>query len=189
MTAAFTDPTPAAAARGAAGVGTLRRAPGDRPACGNCGEPCPGRPQRGWCSACYFRWYRAGADPEADPPAPRRGRARTAAIREDCAWLIEGGLSVEEVATRVGVTPQTVRRHIAPPTPPPVCAHADCVASATFRRWCDEHRDLRRAYLAARAAELSRWSAACRIGVYWRTTYRWEPGEPGVGRPRKEATA
>lgn len=105
-------------------------------ACG-CGRPRSTK-HRGWSSACYFRWYKAGK------PA-------------------DGSL-----------------------TPAAECAHHGCTAAATRRRWCEDHQDVRRLYLEARAAGIGRASAAARVGVRVTSTYAWEPGDDTRGRPRKQ---
>jgi len=153
-----------------------------RPKCGACGlNPAY---SCGWCTACYHRWYRAGR-PKNGPPPPRGGPQWSTSLREECDWLVKGGTSIEETAARVGVTVATVRRYVAPPARPAECAADGCHDSVTRYRWCDTHADPRHVYLAARAEGLSRRAAAHRAGVAWRGTYRWEPGQPGMGRPRK----
>jgi hypothetical protein len=42
-----------------------------RPPCKACEESPIGRGKRGWCSSCYWRWYRAGK-PEGGPPPPQK---------------------------------------------------------------------------------------------------------------------
>lgn len=156
-------------------------------ACG-CGRP-KGPAHRGWAPACYFRWYRAGAREGEPPPPPRRGPEWSAALSEEVHWLVSCGESAEQAATRVGVTVETAERYLNPAPPRPACAVRDCHATATYRRWCDTHRDLRAAYEQARAAGKSRKAAAFHVNVHLGTTYEWEPGRPGVGRPRKRAAA
>ncbi|TDD97572.1 hypothetical protein [Actinomadura rubrisoli] len=156
-------------------------------ACG-CGRPKDPE-RRGWSRACYFRWYRAGACEGEPPPPPRRGPEWSAALREDLLWLVQGGESVEQAADRIGVTVETAERYVNPPPPRPGCAVRDCKEAPTYRRWCDTHRDTRAVYEQARAAEMSRQAAAFYVGVHWRVTYRWEPGQPGIGRPRTRRAA
>jgi hypothetical protein len=144
---------------------------------------------RGWCVACYHRWYRAGADPNAAPPDPAGPKAISAQHREEVFWLVQGGESVEQAAARIGVTVKTAERYVNPPPPRPVCAVRDCEEQSTYHRWCDGHRDLRPAYEQARASGMSRQAAAFHLGVEYRKTYLWEPGQPGRGRPRKRVAA
>ncbi|MCP2337888.1 helix-turn-helix transcriptional regulator [Actinomadura rupiterrae] len=154
--------------------------------CDNCGRPCWQGPTRGWCSACYSRWYRAGRPADAGPPDPRNGPARSAAAREDCAWLIASGLSLEEAAARVGIAARTVRRYLKePPVPPGQCGHPGCTGEAThWRRWCQDHADTQARYLQARADGLSRAAAARYIGIHPSSTYLWEPARPHHRRTR-----
>lgn len=153
--------------------------------CTNCGGPRkPRSGSHGWCGACYFRWYRAGADPKADPPPPKR-IAVTPEVVEDCQFLLDSGSTIEEAAARVGVPVRRLAPHLLPPPEPAECRVEDCPQEATHhRRWCDQHRDPAKVYAAFRADGLTRRQAAARTGVNWRNTYKWEPGRPGVGRPR-----
>lgn len=155
--------------------------------CG-CGCGKAATPNRlGWNDACYFRWYRAGK-PTDGPPAPRRGRDWAAALREECAWLAEGGTGHAEIAERLDITVATVKRYLSEPSAPPVCVVDGCIADATSHgRWCDEHADTCAVYRAFRAAGHNRVTAARLTGVQRATTYQWEPGQPGAGRPRKKA--
>lgn len=142
-----------------------------------------------WCVACYHRWYRAGANPNEPPPDPSGPKAIAEQNREEIRWLVQAGESVEQAAARVGVTVRTAKRHVAPPTPRPKCAVRDCENRSSYHRWCDTHRDLRPVYEQARAAGMSRQAAAFHLGVEYRKTYQWEPGQPGRGRPRKRVAA
>jgi len=148
---------------------------------------------RGWCVACYHRWYRAGANPDEAPPAHRHGPEYSAALRAEVAWLVQQcGESVEQAATRAGVSVDTAERYLAPPKPagpPQECAYGGCTAVPTYRRWCDDHKNVRGLYLTLRADGVERHAAARRVGVRWKSTYAWEPGRSGVGRPRKQVAA
>lgn len=61
----------------------------------------------GWCTACYWRWRRAGR-PVAGPPDPRPEIYRLA--REEFAWLIKTGESPAEAARRVDISPRTAEK-------------------------------------------------------------------------------
>lgn len=149
--------------------------------CG-CGNPAT-TSNCGYAYACYYRWYRAGK-PESGPPPASKGAAATAALKEDIQWLADASDSHAEIAHRLGVSVQTVRRYLKADAPPVVCAVADC-DDLTQSRWCERHRDYKQTYREARATGLNRQQAAAYVGLRWRSTYRWEPGEPGQGRPRK----
>lgn len=153
-------------------------------ACG-CGRDASSH-RRGWSEACYFRWYRAGR-PDTGPPPTRKGKDVAAARKEDIAWLAENGTSHEEIAQRLGISVQTVLRHLNADAAPPTCAVDGCQDDAAHYRWCERHHDPQQAYREARAAGLNRGQAAQHVGVNPRSTYRWEPGEPGQGRPRKQS--
>jgi transposase len=157
-------------------------------ACG-CGRP-KGPKHRGWSVACYTRWYRAGAREGEQPPPPRNGPEYSATLREELVWLVEGGTSTAEAAAHVSVTLQTAKSYLAPPkprAPRAECAHLGCAATASYRRWCAAHKDLRRLYQDLRAGGLGRHAAAHRLGVSWRSTYAWEPARNGLGRPARPA--
>ena len=159
----------------------------DTCACG-CGRP-KGPAHRGWSRACYFRWYRAGK-PKDGPPAPRSGPEHSASLRAEVLWLVNRcGESVEHAAARVGITVETAERYVNPPGPRPECAVRPCKQTATQRRRCDEHQDGKAVYEQARADGMTRKAAAFHTGVHPGTTYLWEPGQPGMGRPRKKAAA
>lgn len=154
--------------------------------CG-CGEPATTW-HAGYAAACYYRWYRAGK-PDTGPPPPRRGRAAADARHEDITWLTEAGTSRHEIAQRLNITIATVERHLSPPAAPMECVVNGCKSDAAWRRWCQTHRNPQQVYNAARTAGMNRQQAAQHTGVTPLSTYRWEPGEPGQGRPRKQTAA
>jgi hypothetical protein len=157
-------------------------------ACG-CGRP-KGPAHRGWSRACYFRWYRAGAVEGEQPPAPRSGPEYSASLRDEVLWLVNRcGESVEHAAARVGVTVETAERYLNPDAPRPECAVRSCKETATQHRRCDDHQDGKAVYEQARAAGMTRKAAAFHTGVHPNSTYAWEPGQPGVGRPWKQVAA
>ncbi|MFC5744784.1 hypothetical protein [Actinomadura rugatobispora] len=152
--------------------------------CSNCDNPRqPSTGGHGWCSTCYHRWYRAGAHEGEPPPPPRHGPEHSAMLREEVVWLVEGGTSVADAAARVGITVDTARAYIPPTAPPAECAHDGCTATAVHRKWCTDHKDVRRLYQELRAGGVGRHDAARRIGVGISRTYVWEPGQRGQGRP------
>lgn len=156
-------------------------------ACG-CGRP-KGPAHRGWSRACYFRWYRAGK-PKDGPPAPRSGPEHSESLRDEVLWLVNRcGESVQQAAARVGVTVETAERYLNPAPPRPECAVRPCKETATYRRRCDAHQDGQALYEQARAAGMSRRAAAFHVGIHPNSTYAWEPGQPGMGRPRKKVSA
>jgi hypothetical protein len=107
-------------------------------------------------------------------------------------WLAENGTGHGEIATRLGIAPSTVEDYLRHPDGPPgpserdECAVVGCANTAAHYRWCDEHRVPRDVYNVFRAAGHGRNKAARLTGVAVGSTYRWEPGQPGAGRPRKE---
>ena len=154
--------------------------------CG-CGEPSTGQ-HRGDAAACYYRWYRAGM-PDTGPPPPSRGPAVSAAHKENIAWLAANGASCEEIAKQVSLSLQSVLRYLTADDPPAECAVDGCHQGAARYRWCQEHRDPQQVYRVARATGMNRQQAAAHVGVRRHSTYRWEPGEPGQGRPRSGRAA
>lgn len=154
-------------------------------ACG-CGRPKSPK-HRGWSRACYFRWYRAGK-PKDGPPAPRNGPEYSAALREEVLWLVGGGESVEYAAARIGVTVETAESYVASQKPVAECAHHGCASAAISRKWCEEHKDAHALYLRFRDEGVGRHGAAFRVGVHVSTTYLWEPGRDGRGRPARPVT-
>lgn len=157
-------------------------------ACG-CGRS-RGPAYRGWSYACYFRWYRAGAVEGEEPPPARTNRERAKDRREEVLWLVNRcGESVEHAAERVGVSADTAKRYVNPPRPEATCAVRTCEETAVYHGRCDAHRNAQAVYEEARAAGMPRAAAAFHVGVHRSTTYVWEPGRPGIGRPRKKAAA
>lgn len=62
-------------------------------------------------------WHRkAHTDVQAATEAPYVKRARVPAneIREEAAWLLSAGTSVEEVAQQLGVSPNRIKREVGP---------------------------------------------------------------------------
>ncbi|SET51438.1 hypothetical protein [Nonomuraea wenchangensis] len=80
-----------------------------------------GKAVRGWCSACYQRWKRAGRPAEGPPPPMSREdarqlaiasvRANAAARREDYRELRSWGEPRDQAAARIGVTWRTAGRY------------------------------------------------------------------------------
>jgi hypothetical protein len=68
--------------------------------CRNC--PASRVLARGWCSACYFRWYRAGKPETGPPPTPQERR-------EEYAFLRSQGLTRAEATVRLSIDMRTSR--------------------------------------------------------------------------------
>lgn len=86
--------------------------------CACCGQE--GRHHaRGWITACYWRWFRAGKPADGPPPLPPGYRPRPALHKgpasdriEDYGWLRrEQGLTREQAAERLGVCERTAWRY------------------------------------------------------------------------------
>jgi transposase len=151
--------------------------------CDNCGSPAE-RLRRRWCGKCYFRWYRAGADPTQPPPDTDHGPTAAAYRRDELTHLLQGGASLEQAADRLGISISAARAYLWRAARHE-CATQGCTAAATWRESCATHKDLPGRYRQLRTEGLSRHAAAALIPVASSTTYRWEPGQPGIGRPRK----
>ena len=78
-------------------------------ACGKDGDHAA----HGWCTACYFRWYRAGR-PKSGPPMLKRvtpSREEYAYRLDEYAHLISGGETQERAAERIGISIVTARKY------------------------------------------------------------------------------
>jgi hypothetical protein len=69
--------------------------------CGNTG----GHRGYGWCTACYFRWDRAGR-PDAGPPPRRNGR-----YEEYAELTRDQHYTLRNAAARMGVSTRTAERY------------------------------------------------------------------------------
>jgi hypothetical protein len=76
--------------------------------CACCGQPGE-IVARGWISACYFRWYRAGR-PDTGPPPRQRMRQKDRLA--EYTFLREGGEDPRTAAHRVGLhSPYRIREY------------------------------------------------------------------------------
>lgn len=142
-----------------------------------------------WFIGCYTRWYRADMPPTGPPPPRKRARIDEGVI-EDLQWLLKTGAPIEEAAKRVGIAVSTAKKRQRSRPEPVECAVQGCCADAfpvrpPARPRCAEHRDGARLYSRLRAGGRNRRQTALVMGVSVSATYRWEPGEPGLGRPRR----